>query len=85
MQKWKSNIWPAEFEDVLVVKSEIITLEPALEIKYRIYNKKTNDKMFEATTMQIAVDIETRKSVYNAPERMKKAIEGSVSWKKYYF
>ena len=34
-------IKPAEFEDVLVIVSDIISIEPALVIKYVIYNKKT--------------------------------------------
>ena len=67
-------IKPAEFNDVLVVKSEIISLEPTLDIKYVIFNKKTDEKIFEAKTMQIAVDMRTRQSVYNPPERFVKAI-----------
>ncbi len=69
-------IKPAEFEDNLIVKSEIVALEPALEIKYKIYNKNSLDKIFEATTMQIGVDTIERKSVYIAPERLKKALKG---------
>jgi len=65
---------PAEFGDVLLIKTEIISLEPALEIKYSIFNKKTADKIFEAKTMQIAVDIATRKSLYTPPKKLTETI-----------
>ena len=67
-------IKPAEFNDALLIKSEIIALEPSLDIKYVIFNKKTEEKIFEAKTMQIAVDINSRKSLYTPPERLEEAI-----------
>lgn len=72
-------IKPAELNDTLVVKTKIEELEPALIIKYAIYNKKTNDKIFCAETMQIAVDIKTRKSIYSAPYQLLKKLEGKAS------
>ena len=68
-------IKPALFEDILTIKTEILSIEPTLDLKYEIFNKKTGEKIFTANTMQIAVDINTRKSVYFAPERLKKALE----------
>ena len=67
-------IKPAEFNDVLLIKSEIVALEPSLDIKYVIFNKKTEEKIFEAKTMQIAVDINSRKSLYAPPKRLEEAI-----------
>ena len=69
-------IKPAELGDILIVKSEILSIEPALDIKYTIFNKKTQDKIFEAKTMQIAIDINTRKSVYTAPNKLIEALKG---------
>ena len=69
-------IQPARFQDVLVIKSEIISLEPAMEIRYKIYNKENNEKIFEASTMQIAIDMDKKESVYTAPTRLIQAIYG---------
>ncbi len=68
-------IKPAEFNDILIVKLEMSTIEPALNINYSIFNKKTNEKIFEATTMQIAIDLNTRESLYFAPKGLINAIE----------
>lgn len=68
-------IKPAEFGDTLIVKTMVMSLEPALDIKYIMYNKSTGEKIFEATTMQIALDINTRKTVYQPPENLIKAVK----------
>lgn len=70
-------IKPAKFEDVLVIKSELISIEPALEVKYTIFNKKTNEVIFKASTMQIAVDTKTKKSVYIPPKKLSDILKGS--------
>lgn len=64
----------ASLDDILVVKLDIISIEPTLDIKYKIFNKKTNEKIFEAKTMQICFDIHNRQSVYVAPENFIKLI-----------
>ncbi|MBQ9245130.1 acyl-CoA thioesterase [bacterium] len=68
-------IKPISFNDVIIIKSELLTIEPALNIKYTMYNKKDNEKIFTAETMQIAVDIRTKESIYNAPDKLKKILE----------
>ena len=67
-------IKPCTFGQELKVVSIVEELEPALVIKYVIFDNKTGEKMFKAKTMQIAVDINTRKTVYDAPENLKKKI-----------
>ena len=67
-------IKPAEFGDILTIKTEIVSIEPALDIKYTIFNKKTGDKIFEAATLQIGINIDTRESVYLPPEGLVQAI-----------
>ena len=67
-------IKPCTFGQELKVVSIVEELEPALVIKYVIFDNKTGEKMFKAKTMQIAVDINTRKTVYEAPENLKKKI-----------
>ena len=71
-------IKPCTFGQELTVVSIVEEIEPALVIKYVIFDNKTGEKMFKAKTMQIAVDINTRKTVYEAPENLKKKI---VSYK----
>ena len=67
-------IKPAQLNDILVVKSEILSIEPSLDIKYIIYNKESKTKIFEAKTMQILIDLKTRQSNYSAPKRLAKAL-----------
>ena len=69
-------IKPAEFRDILNIKLDIISIEPTLDIKYTIYNKKTGDKIFEASTMQICVDINTKESIYTPPKHLIQAVCG---------
>ncbi len=68
-------IKPAEFMDILTIKSELISIDPTLDIKYYIFNKKTGDKIFEATTMQIRIDINTKETVYSPPVKFLQAIK----------
>ena len=74
-------IKPAEFEDILLIESELISVEPSLDIEYTIYNKITGDKIFEGFTMQIGIDAETKNSTYTAPKRFLQAIEEAHSEK----
>lgn len=67
-------IKPARFGDNLILKLSLISVEPSLNIKYSMFNKKNGDKLFEAETMQIGIDIETGKSLYNPPKRFVQAI-----------
>ena len=68
-------IKPAEYGDILTVMLEVISIEPSLDLKYTMFNKKTGDKIFEATTIQIGVNIETRESIYIPPIRLVQAIK----------
>lgn len=67
-------IKPCTFGQELKVVSIVEEIEPALVIKYVIFDNKTGEKIFKAKTMQIAVDINTRKTVYEAPENLKNKI-----------
>lgn len=73
-------IKPAIFDEILTVETEILSLDPALEIKYIIYNEN-KEKIFEAYTMQISIDINTKESIYTPPERFVKALKGVNSEK----
>ncbi len=67
-------IKPCTFGQELKVVSVVEEIEPALVIKYVIFDNKTGEKIFKAKTMQIAVDIKTKQTVYEAPANLKKKI-----------
>ena len=66
-------IKPATLEDILTIITEVETIEPTLNIKYTMY--KDGDKIFEAKTMQIAINIETGESLYNPPNGLVNAVK----------
>ena len=49
-------------------------LEPALIIKYNIFDEESGEKVFSAKSMQICVDIKTGESIYSAPEGLKQKL-----------
>lgn len=65
---------PALLGDLLTIRVEIKSIEPTLNMNYTIFNKETNEKIFQASTMQIAYDINTKETFYSAPERLTKLI-----------
>lgn len=67
-------IKPCVFNQELKIVSVVEEIEPCLIIKYTIFDNKTGDKLFKAKTMQICVDINTKQSVYEAPENLKKKL-----------
>ena len=60
-------VWPAEFGQRLVVRSEIVEWENRLRISYRIRDAASGRKLTEATTTQVAVDMRTREMLYVCP------------------
>ncbi|MBR6098604.1 acyl-CoA thioesterase [bacterium] len=66
----------ATFEDILVIKTELISIEPAINIKYSISNKQTGEKIFEGSTMQIGIDMNTKESLYVPPQGLVDAVKG---------
>lgn len=69
-------IAPASFNQELEVKCSLEELEPAIIIKYEIFNSITKEKIFKASSMQICVNIKTNETLYSAPQKLMKAIEG---------
>ena len=67
-------IKPSVFLQKLKIKTTIEDVEPALNIKYEIFDAETNEKIFKAKSMQICVDTKTRKSIYSAPENFLKKL-----------
>lgn len=67
-------IKPSVFSQKLKIKTTIEDVEPALNIKYEIFDEETNEKIFKAKSMQICVDTKTRESIYSAPENFLKKL-----------
>ena len=65
-------IKPLSFNQEVTIKSSLIEIEPAIIIKYKMFNK--SDIVFEAETMQIGINITTGESVYNAPVKLLKVL-----------
>lgn len=65
----------AKFMQKLKVVSTIVDYEPALNIKYEIFDCESGEKIFKAKSMQICVDTATRESVYTAPKRFVEKLE----------
>lgn len=63
----------AKFDEDLIVECILKELEPAIIIKYNIYSN--DEKIFKANTMQIGVNFNTGETLYQAPEKLVKAIE----------
>ena len=63
----------AKFDEEIVVECILQELEPAIIIKYNIY--LNNEKIFKANTMQIGVNFNTGETLYQAPEKLIKAVE----------
>ncbi len=65
-------IKPLSFNQEVTIKASLIEIEPAIIIKYKMFNK--SDIVFEAETMQIGINITTGESVYNAPVKLLKVL-----------
>lgn len=63
----------AKFDDDLEIEATFKEFEPAIIIKYDIFSGE--DKILSASTMQMGVNVKTGETIYNAPEKLLKAIE----------
>ena len=63
----------AKFDEDLIVECILKELEPAIIIKYNIYSN--DEKIFTSNTMQIGVNFNTGETLYQAPEKLVKAVE----------
>ena len=68
-------IKPSTFGDKLRVECELKDIEPAINIKYTIYNEETGEKIFKAKSMQICVDKHSMQSIYAEPVNLKEKIK----------
>lgn len=67
-------IKPCKYNQVLFLETIVEELEPALIIKYNIFDEESGEKVFSAKSMQICVDIKTGESIYSAPEGLKQKL-----------
>lgn len=67
-------IRPARFRDKLKVVCKLVETEPAITIKYTIYNAETGEKIFKAKSLQICVNAQSLESIYEEPVKLKEKI-----------
>ena len=72
MKKFCNFIW--KYWNFRVQRWNIKNQNLQNDDEFKILNKATGDKIFEATTMQIAVDISSRESFYTAPHKIVNAL-----------
>lgn len=65
----------ATFKQELIIETTLETLEPALVLKYTIFDSSTKEILCKVKTMQICVDTKTKESLYQAPVNFVKKIE----------
>lgn len=65
---------PATLHQKLVVKCTLEEIEPAIIIKYEIRDEQTGKRLFKASSMQMCVDLNSKTTLYSAPEKLLKAV-----------
>ena len=65
----------ATLSQKLLIKASLEEYEPSLKIKYEIKDIQSKDVIFKASTMQICVDVVSRKSLYDAPQGLKEGLK----------
>lgn len=64
-------IRPLSYNQEIIIKTSLEEIQPAIIIKYCIYDKNTNSKVFEGETTQIGIFISNRETIYNPPQKLK--------------
>ena len=67
-------ISPLRFNQEVIIKTLLEEIEPAIIIKYKMYDKLTGKEVFCGETMQIGVNISTGQSLYTAPANLLKKL-----------
>ena len=67
-------ISPLRFNQEVIIKTLLEEIEPAIIIKYKMYDKLTGKEVFCGETMQIGVNISTGQSLYIAPANLLKKL-----------
>lgn len=68
-------IKPLRFNQEAIIETSLEEVEPAIIIKYKIFDKLSGSEVFNAETMQIGVNIKTGESLYLAPPNLLKKLE----------
>jgi len=58
---------PVVFDQQIIIRSEVTEWESRLRIDYRIRDAKTGEKINQAHTIQVAVDMRSREMCYVCP------------------
>lgn len=71
---------PMVFGQVIVVRAEIVEWEHRLKLQYSIRDKASGQRLTKGTTMQVAVDVETRLMCLQSPAVLFERLGVNPSW-----
>ncbi|MEP4888966.1 MAG: acyl-CoA thioesterase [Aliiglaciecola sp.] len=58
---------PLNFQQAIIVKAKIVEWENRLKINYQIVDKETGKRLTKASTVQVAVEIESKEMMFESP------------------
>ena len=65
----------AFFKEKLEIEAILEEYQPAMVIKYKIFDKETKELLCKAKTLQMCVNLLTKESLYKTPETFVRKIE----------
>ncbi|MBC8087906.1 MAG: acyl-CoA thioesterase [Phycisphaerae bacterium] len=71
---------PTVFGQTIVVRAEIVEWEHRLKLQYAIRDKATGQRLTKGTTMQVAVNLETRLMCLQSPPVLFERLGVTPSW-----
>lgn len=67
-------IRPLSFNQEVIIRSSLEEIEPTIRIKYKIFEKGSEKKIFEGETTQIGVIISSRETTYTPSKTLKQKL-----------
>lgn len=68
-------IRPVVFGQVVIVESQLVEYENRLKIDYVIYDKETGERLCKGSTVQVAVELETKEMLLASPSVLVEKLE----------
>jgi len=68
-------VQPARFGQRLRVRAELVEWQNRLKVNYLIVDAKTGARLTRATTVQVAVDVQTGEMLWQSPPELMRAVQ----------
>jgi len=68
-------VQPARFGQRLRVRAELVEWQHRLKVNYLIVDAETGTRLTRATTVQVAVDLQTREMLWQSPPELMQAVQ----------